>query len=86
MARITIDIPDEVAASLRSLAAAGGMTEGNVVAALVRDTGLLSSEQAASLAAGLADAQAGRLVAHDTVADWLRSWGDGGDLPKPPLP
>jgi predicted transcriptional regulator len=86
MARITIELPDEVATNLRSLAAAGGVTEGSVVAALVRDAGLLSPEHAASLAAGLADADAGRLVPHDAVAEWLRAWG-GSDEPRtPPLP
>lgn len=86
MARITIEIPDELAAGLRSLAAAGGVSEGSVIAALIRDSGLFSPEHAASLAAGLADAEAGRFVPHDAVAEWLRSWGEGEELPKPPLP
>ena len=32
---------------------------------------------------GLADAVAGRVVAHDEVAPWLDSWGTEDELPPP---
>ena len=35
------------------------------------------------IAAGLADARAGRLVAHRKVKAWLESWGSGSELEPP---
>ena len=32
----------------------------------------------------LADIAAGRVVAHDEVADWLKSWGRADEKPIPP--
>lgn len=37
----------------------------------------------AEIAAGLADAEAGRIIPHEKVAEWLQSWGKENELPPP---
>ena len=32
---------------------------------------------------GIADADAGRVVDHESVAEWLESWGTENELPPP---
>ena len=32
---------------------------------------------------GLADLDAGRVISHEAVARWLRSWGTDNELPPP---
>jgi predicted transcriptional regulator len=33
---------------------------------------------------GEADADAGRVIPHEEVAKWLRTWGKPGETPPPP--
>ena len=40
-------------------------------------------EEIEAVAAGLADAVAGRVVAHEKVARWLRTWGTGREREPP---
>ena len=37
-------------------------------------------------AEGEADADAGRVVSHEVVAAWLKSWGTDHELPPPKCP
>ncbi len=37
----------------------------------------------AAVAAGIASAEAGRLVSFEKVRDWLTSWGKPGETPAP---
>ena len=37
----------------------------------------------AEVAAGLAEADAGKTVPHEKVVEWLRSWGTENELPQP---
>lgn len=37
----------------------------------------------AAVAAGIASADAGRMVPYAKVREWLLSWGKPGELPKP---
>jgi predicted transcriptional regulator len=37
----------------------------------------------AEIRAGIAEADAGETVPHEQIADWLRSWGSGNELPPP---
>lgn len=39
--------------------------------------------EAASLARALADVEAGRVVAHEEVAKWLKAWGTKDEYPMP---
>jgi len=45
-------------------------------------TGLQAWHDAA-IAAGLQDAEAGRVVADEHVGEWIDSWGSTNELPKP---
>jgi predicted transcriptional regulator len=40
-------------------------------------------EEARLDAQALADVEAGRVVPHEEVAAWLRSWGTANELPRP---
>jgi predicted transcriptional regulator len=37
----------------------------------------------AAIDEGLREADAGKLIAHDEVADWVKSWGTPDELPMP---
>lgn len=37
----------------------------------------------AEIQAGLAEAEAGQMVPHEKVVEWLRSWGTEHELPQP---
>jgi len=39
--------------------------------------------EAEAMAEAEADVAAGRVVSHDAVARWLRSWGSDDELPPP---
>jgi predicted transcriptional regulator len=41
------------------------------------------SAEAAADARAEADVKAGRLISHDAVKRWLRSWGTEAPLPRP---
>lgn len=43
----------------------------------------LSEAERAAVERGEADAEAGRVVPHEEVRRWLRSWGKSGELPSP---
>jgi len=71
MARITVEIADEAAASLRSVVAASGVDEASVIETAL----LLYGEQAAAfrafVAEGEADVAAGRVVPSEDVMEKL---------------
>jgi predicted transcriptional regulator len=39
--------------------------------------------QLAAIEEGIGDADAGRVVGHDEVVAWVRSWGQTDELPMP---
>ncbi len=39
--------------------------------------------QVREILAGIADAEAGNVVAHDCVVEWLRSWGQPSESERP---
>jgi predicted transcriptional regulator len=39
--------------------------------------------QLGEIRAGLDDLEAGRALKHDDVAEWLRTWGDRGEIKAP---
>jgi predicted transcriptional regulator len=42
-----------------------------------------AAADAAAIAEGLADIEAGRVVSHDAMKRWLLSWGTSNELPPP---
>jgi predicted transcriptional regulator len=49
----------------------------------VRDFVAVQQWQLAAIDEGIAAADAGRMVAHDDVVAWVRSWGAEDELPMP---
>lgn len=41
------------------------------------------ASDAAAIAEGLADIEAGRVISHEAMKRWLLSWGTPGELPPP---
>ena len=40
---------------------------------------------AAAIAEGFADLDAGRIISHEAMKAWLLSWGTAGELPSPSI-
>lgn len=43
------------------------------------------ARDAAAIAEGLADIEAGRVISHDAMKRWLLSWGTPDELPSPKI-
>jgi predicted transcriptional regulator len=54
-----------------------------VIERAVKDFVAVQQWQLAAIDEGLADADAGHVVPHDSVAEWVRSWGGPNELPPP---
>ena len=49
---------------------------------MMMEAGLLEWQKE-QVALSRADSKAGRVVAHERVVEWVRSWGTADELPKP---
>lgn len=92
MARITIDIPDELAASLKAQAVAEGIAEGDLVLEALSwrveafpawDPYSPDAERLARIATGKAELKAGLGVPHERVLAWIEELDAGGNPPPP---
>jgi len=54
-----------------------------VIEQAVKDYVALQTWQLAAVDEGIKAADEGRVVAHEDVAAWVRSWGDRDEVPKP---
>jgi predicted transcriptional regulator len=54
-----------------------------VIEQAVADFVSVQEWQMAAIEEGIRDADAGRLVAHEEVVAWVRSWGQPDELPMP---
>ena len=54
-----------------------------VIEQAIEDFVAVQAWHLAAIDEGLRDADAGRVVAHDDVAAWVRSWGKPDELPMP---
>jgi predicted transcriptional regulator len=77
--RLEPALNDEVTA----IAAALERSRSWVIEQAVRDFVAVQQWQLAAIDAGIAAADAGRVVAHDDVVAWVRSWGRPDELPTP---
>jgi predicted transcriptional regulator len=66
-----------------SIAAALDRPRSWVIEQAVRDFVAVQEWRLATIDAGLSAADAGRVVAHDDVVAWVRSWGRPDELPMP---
>ena len=54
-----------------------------VIEQAIKDFVALQAWHLAAIEEGVQDADAGRVVSHDDVAAWVRSWGQPDELPMP---
>lgn len=92
MARITIDLPDDLAQRLSRRAQEEGVAEAALIADAVRwrtrtddafDPDQPDAERLERIAQGLRQLDAGQGISHATAMEWLETLATG---PKPPLP
>ncbi len=80
---LTIEVPHGFEERLEELARATSRTKAWLAREALRSFLDLYDWQARAVRRGIADAEAGRLVDHDTVAAWLESWGAEEERPPP---
>jgi predicted transcriptional regulator len=80
---LTIRLPTEVKQRLDRLARDSALSSSRLATDAI--LGFLDEQELAreKIRAGLADADAGRVVPHQEVARWLQSWGSEDELPAP---
>jgi predicted transcriptional regulator len=66
-----------------ALAAALDRPKSWVIEQAIKDYVALHAWQLVAIEEGIAAADAGRVVAHEDVAAWVRSWGTTDELPAP---
>ena len=54
-----------------------------VIEQAIKDFVAVQAWHLAAIEEGVQDADAGRVVSHDDVAAWVRSWGQPDELPMP---
>jgi predicted transcriptional regulator len=77
--RLEAALNDQVSA----IAAALDRPKSWVIEQAVRDFVALQQWQLAAIDEGISAADAGRVVAHEDVVAWVRSWGQPDELPMP---
>ena len=77
--RLTPDLDKRVA----KVAGAMNRPKSWVIEQAVKDFVAVQEWHLAAIEEGIRDANAGRVVPHDDVAAWVRSWGKTDELPIP---
>jgi predicted transcriptional regulator len=80
---VSVRLPPELNKQLSDIAQALGRPKSWVIEQAIRDFVTVQAWHLAAIDEGLQDAEAGRLVAHDDVAAWVRSRGKPDELPMP---
>ncbi len=81
--QLTIEVPVAVEQRLDELARSSSRTKRSLIQAALIAFLDLYEWQTEAIRAGVADADAGRVVDHEEVAAWLESWGTERELPAP---
>ena len=80
---LTVHLPTEIDARLDRLARTTSIGKSDLAADAIAAYLEEQERQLERIREGLADAEAGRVVAHEEVARWLESWGTEDELPPP---
>jgi len=83
IATLTIQLPAEIEARLDRLARTTAVSKSRLAADAIAAWLEAQERQLDRIREGLADAKAGRVVAHEDVVRWLESWGTEDELPPP---
>jgi RHH-type transcriptional regulator, rel operon repressor / antitoxin RelB len=80
---LTVRLSAEIEARLDRLARTTSVSKSKLAADAIVAYLDEQERQLEKIREGLADAKAGRVVAHEDVARWLDSWGTEEELPPP---
>lgn len=82
-APVSVRLQPELNEQVAAIAAALDRPKSWVIEQAVRDYVELQAWHLAAIDEGIKAADAGRVVAHEDVAAWVRSWGRPDELPMP---
>ena len=80
---VSVRLDAELNDRLVAIAAALDRPKSWVIEQAVADFVSLQEWQLAAIEEGIRDADAGRVIAHEDVVAWVRSWGQPDELPMP---
>jgi predicted transcriptional regulator len=80
---LTVQLDPAISVRLATVAEALDKPESWVVEQAVKDFVAVQEWQLAAIQDGIAQADAGRLIPHEEVVAWVRSWGSPDELPMP---
>jgi predicted transcriptional regulator len=80
---VSIRLEPELNEHVAAIAAALDRPKSWVIEQAIREFVDVQAWQLAAIDAGIASADAGRVVAHEDVAAWVRSWGGPDEMPAP---
>ena len=82
----TIRLTPELDKQVGKIAEAMDRPKSWVIEQAVKDFVAVQEWHLAAIEEGLRDGDAGRVVPHDDVAAWMRTWGKPDELPAPECP
>jgi predicted transcriptional regulator len=80
---VSVRLSPELDRQLGDVAQALDRPKSWVIEQAVKEFVAVQAWHLAAIDEGLRDAEAGRVVAHEDVAAWVRSWGKPDELPMP---
>ena len=81
--QLIVEVPVAIEERLEEAAQASSRSKKSLIQAALEAFLDLNDWQTKAIEAGVADADAGRVVDHHAVAAWLESWGSDNELPPP---
>jgi predicted transcriptional regulator len=79
----SVRLPEDLNKQVTDIAHALDRPRSWVIEQAVKDFVAVQAWHLAAIDEGIRDADAGRVVPHDDVAAWVRSWGQADELPMP---
>ena len=80
---LSFRVSPEKAEKLAQLAAATDRPQSWLLEQALNEFLAIQASQIVQIETGLADADAGRMVPHEQVREWLESWGDDDEVDPP---
>jgi predicted transcriptional regulator len=80
---VSVRLPPELNQQVADIAQALDRPKSWVIEQAIKDFVAVQAWHLAAIDEGIQDADAGRVVSHDDVAAWVRSWGKPDELPMP---
>jgi predicted transcriptional regulator len=80
---LSVRLPGPLNDQLADIATTLNRPKSWVIERALRDYLAVQQLQLAAIDEGIAAADAGRVIGHEDVAKWVRSWGSSDELPPP---